>query len=252
VIDRLSGVVLLPTNGNPAGSPVDLLIRDGRIAAITPAAGPPARRLLGTPALVNAHDHARPLSATSFGAGGKPLETWLLRLAAMPAIDPYLGALAAFGRAARAGAGSVMAHYTRFHGPMSPVDEARAIARAAADVGVRVTLDVFMRDRNPLVYGDEANALKTVPAEARATVEASSSARLLARKSRWLVLRLSPRRPRALHFPFSSDPAVRNGAPTRCLPQLRMRRTGRGGASICIFWKRAISAPPTGTESCSA
>ena len=172
MIDRLSGVVLLPTDGNPAGSPVDLLIRDGRIAAITPAAGPPARRLLGTPALVNAHDHARPLSATSFGAGGKPLETWLLRLAAMPAIDPYLGALAAFGRAARAGAGSVMAHYTRFHGPMSPVDEARAIARAAADVGVRVTLDVFMRDRNPLVYGDEANALKTVPAEARATVEA--------------------------------------------------------------------------------
>ena len=54
------------------------------------------------PALVNAHDHARPLSPTSFGAAGKPLETWLLRLAAMPSIDPYLGALAAFGRAARA------------------------------------------------------------------------------------------------------------------------------------------------------
>ncbi len=70
----------------------------------------------------------------------------------MPAIDPYLGALAAFGRAARAGAGSVMAHYTRFHGPMSPVEEAKEIARAAADVGVRVTLAVFMRDRNPLVY----------------------------------------------------------------------------------------------------
>jgi cytosine/adenosine deaminase-related metal-dependent hydrolase len=168
VIDRLSGVVLLPTDGNPAGSPVDLLIRDGRIAAITPAASLPARRLLAAPALVNAHDHARPLSPTSFGAGGKPLETWLLRLAAMPAIDPYLGALAAFGRAARAGAGSVMAHY----GPMSPVDEARAIARAAADVGVRVTLAVFMRDRNPLVYGDEENVLETMPADVRATVEA--------------------------------------------------------------------------------
>ena len=50
---RLSGIVLLPTDGNPAGSPVDLLIRDGRIAAITPAAAPPARRLLATPALVN-------------------------------------------------------------------------------------------------------------------------------------------------------------------------------------------------------
>jgi cytosine/adenosine deaminase-related metal-dependent hydrolase len=171
-IERLSAVVLLPTDGAPASPPVDIVIRDGRIAAITPAADTPTRRLLALPALVNAHDHARPLSPTSFGAAGKPLETWLLRLAAMPAIDPYLGALAAFGRAARAGAASVMAHYTRFHGPMSPVEEAREVARAAADVGVRVTLAVFMRDRNPLVYGDQENVLAKLPAEARATVEA--------------------------------------------------------------------------------
>ena len=172
MIDRLSGVVLLPTDGAPAGPPVDISLQDGRIAAVTPAADTPSRRLLALPALVNAHDHARPLSPTSFGAAGKPLETWLLRLAAMPAIDPYLGALAAFGRAARAGAGSVMAHYTRFHGPMPPVDEAREIARAAADVGVRVTLAVFMRDRNPLVYGGERSVLAKLPANARSVIEA--------------------------------------------------------------------------------
>ncbi|HEY1783453.1 MAG TPA: amidohydrolase family protein [Roseiarcus sp.] len=171
-VDRLSGVILLPTDGSPAGSPVDLVISDGRIAAITPTGANSARRLLAMPALVNAHDHARPLSTTSFGAAARPLETWLLRLAAMPAIDPYLGALAAFGRAARGGAGSVMAHYTRFHGPMPPVEEAKAIARAAADVGVRVTLAVFMRDRNPLVYGDEEAVLAQMPGEARDTVEA--------------------------------------------------------------------------------
>jgi cytosine/adenosine deaminase-related metal-dependent hydrolase len=171
VIDHLSGVVLLPTDGSPAGPPVDLLIRDGRIAAITTAAEAPARRLLAMPALVNAHDHARPLSPTSFGAAAKPLETWLLRLAAMPAIDPYLGALAAFGRAARAGAGSVMAHYTRFHGPMPPVEEAKEIARAARDVGVRVTLAVFMRDRNPLVYNGEDSVLLKLPDGARAAIE---------------------------------------------------------------------------------
>ena len=67
--DRLSGVVLLPTDGASAGPPVDLSIRDGRIAEITAAADPPTRRLLAMPALVNAHDHARPLSPTSFGAG---------------------------------------------------------------------------------------------------------------------------------------------------------------------------------------
>src|SRR5579863_8036433 len=153
MIDCLSGVMLLPTDGNPAGPPVDLSLKDGLIAEINPTAEPPPRRLLAMPALVNAHDHARPLSPTSFGAAGKPLETWLLRLGSMPSIDPYLGALAAFGRAARSGAASVMAHYTRAHGPMSLVDEAREIARAAADVGVRVTLAIFMRDRNPLVYG---------------------------------------------------------------------------------------------------
>ena len=168
----IAGVILLPTDGASAGPPVDLVIENGVIAAIVPAVSAPQRRRLGLPALVNAHDHARPLSPTSFGAAGKPLETWLLRLAAMPAIDPYLGALAAFGRAARAGAGSVMAHYTRFHGPMPPVDEAREIARAAADVGVRVTLAVFMRDRNPLVYGGDESVLAKLPANVRSVIEA--------------------------------------------------------------------------------
>jgi cytosine/adenosine deaminase-related metal-dependent hydrolase len=171
-VERLSGVVLLPTDGAPALPPVDIAICDGRIAAIEPAADTPSRRRLALPALVNAHDHARPLSPTSFGAAGKPLETWLLRLAAMPAVDPYLGALAAFGRAARAGAGSVMAHYTRFHKPMAPIEEAKEVARAAADVGARVTFAVFMRDRNPLVYGDQEEVLAQMPGETRAAVEA--------------------------------------------------------------------------------
>src|SRR5579871_6916939 len=168
----ISGVVLLPTDGDPAGGAVDIRFHDGRIASIAPAAETPGRRLLAMPALANAHDHARPLSPTSFGAAGKPLETWLLRLAAMPPADPYLGALAAFGRAARGGAGSVMAHCTRFQGPMPPVEEARAIARAAAHVGVRVTLAIFMRDRNPLVYGDGEDVLSSLPASARDTVAA--------------------------------------------------------------------------------
>src|SRR5271167_3290446 len=104
--DLLQGLTLLPTDGASSG-PVDIRFQDGLIAAIGASARPPSRRLLAMPALVNAHDHARPLSPSSFGAAGKPLEAWLLRLGAMPAIDPYLGALAAFGRAARGGAGAV-------------------------------------------------------------------------------------------------------------------------------------------------
>src|SRR5579884_909627 len=166
-MDRLLGVESL--GAGPA--PVDFTFETGLIAAIAPAAAKPSRRFLAMPALANAHDHCRPLSPTSFGGAGKPLETWLLRLAAMPSVDPYLAACAAFGRAARSGVASVMAHYTRPHGPMSLIEEAREVARAAADIGVRATLSIAMRDRNPLVYGDAAGVLGKLAPEARAAVE---------------------------------------------------------------------------------
>ena len=169
---RIEGVTVLPAAGAHAVSPVDIVCADGRITAIEPCTAAPSRSLLAMPALVNAHDHARPLSPTSFGGAAKPLETWLLRLGAMPAVDPYLAALAAFGRAARGGAGSVMAHYTRFMGPMSAVDEAREVARAAADIGIRLTFAVFMRDRNPLVYGPADPVLNLLSVNARDTITA--------------------------------------------------------------------------------
>ena len=81
----LAGVATLERD-----APCDILIDGGLIAAIRPAASGPQKRRLAIPALVNAHDHARPLSPTSFGAAGKPLETWLLRLAAMPGVNPIL------------------------------------------------------------------------------------------------------------------------------------------------------------------
>jgi cytosine/adenosine deaminase-related metal-dependent hydrolase len=171
--DPLLGVTLLPMDGTAASASVDIHFRDGLIRAITPSASPPSRRRLALPALANAHDHARPLSPTSFGGADRPLESWLLRLPAMPAVDPYLGALAAFGRAARGGAASVMAHYTRLLGPMPATEEAREVARAAADVGLRVTFALFMRDRNPLILGPSEKVLAELDPGARATVEAT-------------------------------------------------------------------------------
>jgi cytosine/adenosine deaminase-related metal-dependent hydrolase len=168
---KLTNLTLFQDEGSTPGA-VDIVIEDRLIAAIEPSGATRRPRLLAMPALANAHDHARPLSPTSFGGAGKPLETWLLRLGAMPAIDPYLGALAAFGRAARGGAASVMAHYVRPHGPAPLIDEVRQVARAAADVGVRVAFALFMRDRNPLVYGPAETVLSGLPAEARGIVEA--------------------------------------------------------------------------------
>jgi cytosine/adenosine deaminase-related metal-dependent hydrolase len=119
------------------------------------------------PGLANAHDHARPLSPTSFGGANRPLEGWLLRLAAMTPQDPYNAAAAPFARAARSGCTSIMAHYTRAHGPMPYPDEVKLVAKAAADVGVQVAFAIAMRDMNPLVYGDHAAMTKRLPAAAR-------------------------------------------------------------------------------------
>lgn len=147
-----------------------IAVADDTIASITDHRANGPRRLV-IPGLVNAHDHARPLSPTSFGAAARPLETWLLRLAAMPATDPHLAALAAFGRAARTGCVSVMAHYTRLHGPMPVPDEAALVAKAAGEIGLRATFALAMRDRNPLVYGDGAAVRAEMPLPAQAQID---------------------------------------------------------------------------------
>ncbi len=116
-----------------------------------PATGP---RSLVLPAFVNAHDHARP-PASSFGAIGMPLESWILRSALGTPVDPYLTAASALARSARAGCASMMVHYTRPSGTMPLLDEAKAIARAASDVGIRIAFALAVRDQNPIVYGEQ-------------------------------------------------------------------------------------------------
>ncbi|WP_088348065.1 MULTISPECIES: amidohydrolase family protein [Rhodomicrobium] len=144
---------------------------DGIITAITD--GTPAPSGGGTlivPALANAHDHARP-SATSFGASNMPLEIWIARSVFGTPADPYMQAAAALARCARSGCGAMMVHYTRLSGTMPVIDEARAVARAAGDVGIRIAFALAVRDQNPLVYGDSRPVLDALPPEARRTIE---------------------------------------------------------------------------------
>jgi len=155
-----------------ASGPLEIEIAGSMIAAIRPATRP-APRLLALPAIADAHNHARPLSSTSFGAAMKPLELWLPLLATMPAADPYTAAAAAFARTLEGGCTSVMVHLTRPMGRAPLPDEARDIARAAADVGVSIGFAVAMRDRNPLVYGDHSALLDGLDPEARAIAEAT-------------------------------------------------------------------------------
>lgn len=164
--------------------PCTIDVSDGVISHITSLASAPdpiANRLI-IPALANAHDHGRPLSTSSFGAAGKPLETWLLRLAVMPSVDPYLAACAAFGRAAEGGCASVMMHCTRPQGLNALEDEVRQVAEAANAVGVRLTFAVGLRDQNPLVYGDHTSVLGQLGTMERGVVERYFSLPLLSPK----------------------------------------------------------------------
>jgi len=140
-----------------------------RVVSVVPTAK--TTPLFALPALANAHDHARPTRSSSFGTAGKPLEIWLHWLALLPAVDPYLATAVSLARSALGGAGSVMVHYTRAQGLTDYVTEAKEVARAAQDVGVRVGFAPALRDRNPLVYGPSEPILAALPAEARGEIE---------------------------------------------------------------------------------
>lgn len=151
---------------------VALTLKDGVIHDIAPLEHMPGgpRRLV-MPAIADAHNHARPLSTTSFGSGFKPLETWLPSLAIMPSVDPYLAALCSLGRSAVGGCTSVMVHLTRPMGKTDIAGEALEIARAAKEVGVQIGFALSMRDRNPLTYQDHESLLAGLDADLRHWVE---------------------------------------------------------------------------------
>jgi cytosine/adenosine deaminase-related metal-dependent hydrolase len=65
----------------------------------------------------------------------------------------------------------MMIHYTRPSGTMALVEEAKAIARAADDVGIRIAFALAVRDQNPIVYGDSEPVLSSLSAQDRKAVE---------------------------------------------------------------------------------
>jgi cytosine/adenosine deaminase-related metal-dependent hydrolase len=143
----------------------------GVITDIFEGAGPTsAPRSFVVPAFVNAHDHAR-ATASSFGAVGMPLESWILRTALGTPVAPYLTAASALARSAKAGCAAMMVHYTRPSGTMPMLDEAEAIARAASDVGIRIAFALAVRDQNPIVYGDAEPVLAGLSRDDRRTIE---------------------------------------------------------------------------------
>ena len=137
-------------------------IEGDAIERISPRAGgaaPSGCRLLAMPALANAHDHGRGLPSCAFGADDAPLEFWIPRLTAEPRLDPYLRAAIAFARMVESGICATN-HCHNTQDGRALLREAQGVARAAADVGIRVAFAVPFAGRNPLVYGDEAPLLE--------------------------------------------------------------------------------------------
>jgi cytosine/adenosine deaminase-related metal-dependent hydrolase len=122
--------------------------------------------LLALPALVNAHDHGRGIRQLAFGARDQQLELWRAALYAHPPVDPYLNAVVAFGRLARAGVGTVVCVHSSIIVDRL-VSDAEAIARAADAVGIRLAFVVPLRDCRTLGYGDDEELLARHPAADR-------------------------------------------------------------------------------------
>ncbi len=157
-----------------SAEPGGLRMSKGRVAALEPSVTSQGGGIL-MPALCNAHDHGRGMRTAAFGAQDDMLEVWIARLGLEPRVDPYLRAAAAFGRMARSGV-AVLNHCHNTQDPQALVAEAADVARAAADVGVRVAFAAPIFGHNPVTYGDPAPLLDALPERIRAQAAARGSA----------------------------------------------------------------------------
>ncbi len=147
---------------------VALDLAGGRIAAVTSATPRGrARGLLALPAMINAHDHGYGVRPLAFGAADDALECWIAAWAGRPQVDPWLEAAVAFARMAGSGIGATVHCHNSLTAERLP-DEAAGVARAAADIGIRVAFSCPILDRNAWVYGGpEALLPHLSPADAR-------------------------------------------------------------------------------------
>lgn len=150
----------------PAGPAARIAMREGRIVAIEPAAARGGGDV-ALAAFANAHDHGRGLRTLAFGAFDDALEAWIPTLGREPRVSPYHRAVVAFARMAEGGI-AVANHSHGYQDESAALQEAEAVARAAADVGIRVAFAAPFRDRNFLAYGDEPTFLAAAPPALRA------------------------------------------------------------------------------------
>ena len=155
----------------PAACDVRLTFLDGRIAGIEETGRPCRDGRIAMPAMVNAHDHGYGVRPPALGGADDALECWIASFS-RATIEPRLEAAVAFGRMALAGIGATVHCHNSLVADNLEF-EAAGVARAAADVGIRVAFSCPVRDRNPWVYGDQRALLPYLPPADRADMEAA-------------------------------------------------------------------------------
>ena len=231
-----AGRVLTQPGHKPALAASTVALADGRITAVGPTADADDGLLL-MPALIDAHDHGRGQRTFAIGVPDQPLEPWLSLLAQEPRVDPYLRAAVAFARNARGGVAAV----NHCHNPQrvtALVDEARGVARAAHDVGIRVAFAVPLRDRNHIAYGDPAPIAAALDKSFNDLTESIVEVPKPSNCPGSMPLPRSSTR----CLPSSTGRLRRNGAAMRSWQRLPKPRHGGAGAFTCIFSRRSASA----------
>ena len=129
-----------------------------------------SEHLLLVPGMVNSHDHGRAVSTVAGGVSDDQLEIWLMQLAALPQIDPYLAA-AYEGLRLLANGVTTVAHS---HNPSNWSNlEAEAAATIAGyrDAGIRVAFQPPIVNQNLLVYDGESQFLAQLPSTVKSLAQ---------------------------------------------------------------------------------
>ncbi len=150
-----------------------VLIEGGTIRAVDRLevlrAAHPEAQVLGSardvvaPGFVNAHHHVG-VTPFQLGAPDLPLELWFAAKMGLRAVDPYLDTLHSAFELIGSGVTTVQHLHVSRASPEEAADEAEAILRAYADIGLRVSHSFGYRDQNRLTYEDVDTFLSRLPA----------------------------------------------------------------------------------------
>ncbi len=170
-----------------AGEPIihrdaALLVRDGHVAVIGPAASlkaaHPDAMLLGgagrvvIPGLVNAHHHVG-LTPLQLGSPDHPLELWFASRLALRDVDLRLDTLFSAFEMIASGVTTVQHLHSRAPGsPDAVVGAGKTVMDAYREIGMRASYSIALRDQNRLVYEDDAVFTASLPEALKPDMEA--------------------------------------------------------------------------------